>query len=115
MYRFINKKTDRKKFQKNFKSMKDYLVEYELSSGVNYRIYHSETKEFKVSRDVIFDEGEFFNARYVSRYSDEILPFVEDDTDQKTEHESEKEQNENVAPIVYDQVVVESPPSSYSF
>src|SRR5579871_5664138 len=57
-YCHINKKP-RKKLQR--KSMKGYLVGYE--AGSLYRIYHPETKEIKVSRDVIFVEDEFMNVR----------------------------------------------------
>ena len=91
--------------------MEGYLIGYELSGGVNYRIYHPETKEFKVLRDVLFDEGEFFSARHVTGYSDEILPSAEINTeDQEAEHEEEVEQqNENAAPIVYDEIIVEPP------
>src|SRR5277367_847014 len=118
VYRLINKKTGRKKFQKDFKSVEGYLVGYELPGGVNYRIYHPETKAFKVSRDVLFDEEEFFNTRHITGYSDKILPSTEisteDNADHETEHESEEvePQNENAAPIVYDKIIVEpSPPS----
>jgi hypothetical protein len=41
-----------------------FLVGYE--SGNIYRIYHPKTKEFKVSRDVIFSENQFFGSRYVT-------------------------------------------------
>ena len=41
--------------------MAGFLVEYE--SGNIYRIYHPDTKEFKVSRDVIFSENQFFPHR----------------------------------------------------
>ena len=113
VYRLINKKTGRKKFQEDFKSMEGYLVGYELPGGVNYRIYHPETKEFKVSRDVLFDEGEFFGTRHITGYSDEILPSAETSDDQEAEHEEEVEQqNENAAPIVYDEIVVEPPPNN---
>jgi len=114
-YRLINKKTGRKKFQKDFKSMEGYLIGYELPGGVNYRIYHPETKEFKVSRDVLFDEEEFFSARHVAGYSEEILSSAEngaeDDTNQEAEHEEVEQQNENAAPIIYDEIAVQSPPS----
>ena len=94
--------------------MEGFLIGYELLGGVNYRIYHPGTKEFKVSRDVLFDEGEFFNARHVAGHSEEILPTEnsEDNADQEAEHESEEveQQNENAAPIVYDEIVVEPPP-----
>jgi hypothetical protein len=33
--------------------------------GDFYRIYHPVSKEVKVSRDVIFDENQFFNMREV--------------------------------------------------
>jgi hypothetical protein len=33
-----------------------------------------ELKEFEPSRDVLFDEGEFFNARHVVGHSEAILP-----------------------------------------
>src|SRR5271170_1847904 len=118
VYRLINKKTGRKKFQKDFKSVEGYLVGYELPGGVNYRIYHPETKAFKVSRDVLFDEEEFFNTRHITGHSDKILPSTEisteDNADHETEHESEEvePQNENAAPIVYDEIIVEPPPPS---
>jgi hypothetical protein len=38
-----------------------FLVGYE--SGNIYRIYHPMKKKFKVSRDVIFSETQFFNMR----------------------------------------------------
>ena len=133
-YRLINKKAGRKKFQKGFKSMEGYLVGYELPGGVNYRLYHPGTKEFKVSRDVIFDEKEYFNVRNVAENSEgihstadrhgtefglEILgnDGAEEDTgaNQEVENESgETEQEkdlENAAPIIYDEIVVQLPPS----
>src|SRR5205814_9223613 len=99
----INKKTGRKKFQKDFKSMEGFLVGYELPGSVNYRIYHPETKQFKVSRDVIFSEDEFFNTRHVVGFSEEILPrIVEDDAEEEVESESGDEESQNAekaAPI----------------
>ena len=71
--------------------MKNYFIEYKFSNDVNYRIYHSEIKEFKVSRNVIFNKREFFNAKHVAKYNDEILSFVEDDINQKTKYEFEEE------------------------
>jgi hypothetical protein len=66
--------------------MKGYLVGYKLPGGINYCIYYPGAKEFKVSRDVLFDEEEFFHTRHVMGYS-EILPFAEisagDDGDQE--------------------------------
>src|SRR5438876_10263461 len=62
VYRHINKKTGRKKLDK--KSMMGFLVGYE--SGNIYRIYHPATTEFKVSRDVIFAEKQFFGLRHVA-------------------------------------------------
>jgi len=60
-YRHINKKTGRKKLDK--KSIAGFLVRYE--SGNIYRIYHPDTKEFKVSQDVIFSENQFFDHRRI--------------------------------------------------
>jgi hypothetical protein len=62
VYRHINKKTGRKKPDK--KSMIGFLVGYE--SGNIYCIYHPTTKEFKVSRDVIFSENQFFGSRHMT-------------------------------------------------
>jgi hypothetical protein len=61
VYRHINKETGRKKWHK--KSMTGFLVGYEM--GGFYRIYHPVSKEVKVSRDVVFDETQFFNMREV--------------------------------------------------
>jgi len=61
VYRHINKKTGRKKLDK--KSMVGFLVGYE--SRNIYRIYHHTTKEFKVSRNVIFAENKFIGMRHV--------------------------------------------------
>ena len=70
--------------------MEGFLVGYELPGGVNYRIYHPETKQFKVSRDVIFSEDEFFDTRHVVGSSEEILPrMVEDDAEEEELHAAE--------------------------
>ena len=114
VYRLINKKTGRRKFQKNFKSLEGFLVGYELPGGVNYRIYHPKTKTFKVSRDVIFDEREFFNSRHVG--SEEIFPPTENNAEDDADGESEsvEQQNENAAPIIHDENVEQPPPPSPS-
>ena len=95
--------------------MEGYLVEYELPSDVNYRIYHPGTKEFRVSRDVFFDEREFFNSRHVAGYSEEILPSAEIRAEENADHESDSEeveqQNENAAPIIYHEIVVQPHPN----
>src|SRR5271170_177311 len=95
--------------------MEGYFVGYELPCGVNYRIYYPGTKEFKVSRDVFFDEREFLNARHVTGYSREILPSAEISAEENADHKSDSEeveqQNENAAPIIYDEIIVETPPS----
>ena len=98
--------------------MESYLIGYKLPGGVNYCIYHPETKAFKVSQDVLFDEEEFFNTRHITGYSDKILPSTEISTENNADHETEHEfeevepQNENTAPIVYDKIIAEpSPPS----
>src|SRR5271170_3723196 len=96
--------------------MEGYLVGYELPGGVNYRIYHPGTKEFKVSQDVFFDKREFFNSRHVAVYSLEILPSAEISAEENADHESDskevEQQNENAAPIIYDEIVVQPPPNS---
>ena len=43
--------------------MGGFLVGYE--SRNIYHIYYLDTKEFKISRDVIFSENQFFNIRHV--------------------------------------------------
>src|SRR5438552_18651898 len=70
VYRYINKKTGRKKLHK--KSMRGYLVGYD-STGI-YRIYHPGTMTLKVSRDVIFSEDEFFGICQVNVDSNNIFP-----------------------------------------
>src|SRR5205814_5335400 len=80
-YRYINKKTGRKKLHK--KSMIGYLVGYD-STGI-YRIYHPSTKTIKVSRDVIFSEDKFFGVRQVNTDKDNILP-IDGDADNSDSH-----------------------------
>src|SRR5579859_3330921 len=70
VYRHINKKTGRKKLHK--KSMMGFLVGYQ--PGKIYGIYHPGTKEFKISRDVIFSENQFFDTREVTGNVEDILP-----------------------------------------
>jgi hypothetical protein len=114
VYRHINKDAGRKKFQKDFKSMEGYLVGYELPGGINYRIYHPGTKEFKVSRDVIFSETEFFDSRQVeSNACEDIIPRAEDNVESEDENESGNDgpvDTEDAAPIIYDEIVVQPPP-----
>ena len=74
--------------------MEGYVVGYELPGGINYRIYHPGTKGFKVSRDVFFDEREFFNSRHVLGYSEEILPSAEISAEENADHESDSEEVE---------------------
>jgi len=45
--------------------MAGFLVEYK--SGNIYRIYHPDTKEFKILRDVIFSENEFLDIQQKHR------------------------------------------------
>jgi hypothetical protein len=66
VYRHINKDTGRKKCQK--KSMIGFLVGYE--TRVMYRIFYPMTKEFKRSRDIMFDETEFLGMRTFTAYSE---------------------------------------------
>ena len=122
VYCHINKET-RNKIQKSFKSMEGFLVGYELPGGTNYRIYHPQTKTFKVSRDVIFSENEFFGMRRVGK-SEDVLPFndancndsehVEDDHNADVEPDSKRQepQNDPAAPIVHQEIIVESAPPS---
>lgn len=123
VYRHINKKTGHKKLHK--KSMKGYLVGYE-SSGI-YRIYHPGSKTFKVSRDIIFSESEFFGIRRIGN-SEDVLPSNDadyddtdhDDADQididddKCDSGEAEQQSENAAPIIYNEIVVEPPPRTSS-
>ena len=121
IYRHINKKTGRKKLHK--KSMMGFLVGYQ--PGKIYRIYHPGTKEFKISRDVIFSENQFFNTRQVIGKVEDILP-IDDNAEEEIDHESgeisnnesESEENEqqveNASPITHDETVVQPLPSSPS-
>jgi len=87
VYHHINKKTGRKKLHK--KSMMGFLVEYQ--PGGIYRIYHPGTKEFKVSRDVVFSENQFFDTREVVGNVGDILPMAADsghDSGHDSEHDS---------------------------
>jgi len=103
-YRHINKKTGRKKLDK--KSMAGFLVGYE--SGNIYRIYHPTTKEFKVSRDVIFCENEFFNARQKDQGLDlEGMDAGENEMDRDIQTD---ESHETTTPMLHDQIVVQSLP-----
>src|SRR5579859_7253522 len=94
VYRHINKKTGRKKFHK--KSMVGFLVGYE--PGKIYRIYHPGSKQFKVSRDVVFSEHQFFDTRHVMGEVEDILPIGDNNI-------------EEAAPIICDEID-DQPPSS---
>jgi len=85
-YRHINKKTGRKKLHK--KSMMGFLVGYQ--PGKIYGIYHPGTKEFKISRDVIFSENQFFDTREVTGNVEDILPSG-DEIEHESNHEAEPE------------------------
>src|ERR1700689_971397 len=104
VYRHINKKTGRKKLDK--KSMIGFLVGYE--SGNIYCIYPPVTKEFKVSRDVIFSEKQFFDARHVAS-KDELneLEFGTFDHGGSENPEGEEQGNN---PVIHDEIVVQLPP-----
>jgi len=91
----MNKKMGHKKFHK--KSMVGFLVGYE--PGKIYRIYHPGSKQFKVSRDVIFSEHQFFNTRRVTREVEGILPIGDNNI-------------EEAAPIICDEIVGQPPSSS---
>jgi hypothetical protein len=125
VYRHINKKTGRKKWHK--KSMMGFLVGYQ--PGEIYRIYHPGTKEFKVSRDVFFSETQFFNTREAIGKAEDILPTPIDESSHKDDsalmgdsgHDSgsvrdsgDEEQAENAAPIIYDEIIVQLPPTAPS-
>jgi hypothetical protein len=124
VYRHINKKTGRKKLDK--KSMIGFLVGYE--SGNIYRIYHPGTQEFKVSRDVVFSETQFFNTRHVENKDTEsydlnyngTLTWDESgasDTASTLSGEDsggqvdETPADEAPVPIIYDEIVVQPPPA----
>src|SRR5438477_4171093 len=119
VYRHINKKTGRKKLHK--KSMMGFLIGYQ--PGEIYRIYHPGTKEFKVSRDVIFSESQFFNTREVINKAEDILPTSVDETDLQSNHEDDPkddhkddsepvgetgdEEADNAAQIIYNEIAVQ--------
>ena len=89
--------------------MEGFLMGYELPGGVNYHIYYLGTKEFNVSRDVIFTENEFFATHHVEGFSENILLHVENDAEEEVQSElgGEEPQNvENAAPVIYDEIVV---------
>ena len=95
--------------------MRGYLVGYK-SPGV-YRVYHPQTKTFKVSRDAIFSENEFFDIGQVSK-SDDVLPSNEvnyndtdiTDDDHATDSGEAEVQNEDAAPIIHKEITVELEP-----
>src|SRR5579859_5667748 len=97
VYRHINKKTGRKKFHK--KSMVGFLVGYE--PGKIYRIYHPGSKQFKVSRDVVFSEHQFFDTRHVTGEVEDVLPIGDNNI-------------EEAAPIICDKIDDQPPSSSDS-
>lgn len=113
VYRHINKKTGRKKLHK--KSMMGFLVGYQ--SGGIYRIYHPGTKEFKISRDVIFSEKQFFDSRKVNDKVDDILSTSIDEIENGSSHEDEsdsvgesgdeEQQADNVSPIIHNEITVQ--------
>ena len=107
VYRHINKKAGRKKLHK--KSMIGFLVGYQGSNI--YRIYHLASKEFKVSRDVIFSEKEFFDMRRVVKsdledkdMEDGETPSACDDTASSGGISSE---TETPAPVIHDEIAVQ--------
>jgi transposase InsO family protein len=111
VYRHIHKKTGRKKFHK--KSMLGYLVGYE--KGDFYRIYHPTSKAFKISRDTIFDESQFFNTRDVKGSTSTIAV---DDGGTSYEENSEVDEMESCGrsddtpqTIIHDEIV-QPPPTS---
>ena len=101
--------------------MEGFLVGYELLGGTKYRIYYTETKTFKVSRDVIFSENEFFSMRRVGK-SEDVLPSNDadyDDTEQvdddhnayvESDSDEPESQYEATSEIVHKEIVVEPTP-----
>ena len=82
-----------------------------------YRIYHSETKEIKVSRDVIFVEDEFMNVRKPDFNIGKLLmdPAIESDpeidaSDSETVVEKDQE-SDTAAPAIYEEIVVQALPN----
>jgi hypothetical protein len=68
--------------------MMGFLVGYQ--PGKIYRIYHPGTKEFKILRDVIFSENQFFDTREVMGKVEDILPSG-DEIEHESDHEAESE------------------------
>src|SRR5947207_2419646 len=119
IYRHINKKTSRKKL--NRKSMKGYLIDYN-STGI-YRIYHSEIKTIKISRDIIFCENEFINKhRYkpidnlvnndFNNSDSKVETLVNDDLSDTASVTSNSEQDDPESRIIYNEITVQPPPKS---
>jgi len=89
--------------------MAGFLVGYE--SGNIYRIYHPDTKEFKVSRDVIFSENKFFNARQKDQGSElEGTDTGENEMERDIQIDKSQvgESRETTTLILHDQIVVQS-------
>ena len=87
--------------------MAGFLVGYE-SKNI-YRIYHPDTKEFKISQDVIFSENQFFNIRHVESEDQRL------ELDGRAAEENEMDgdvqidkPHETTTPILHDQIVVQS-------
>ena len=89
----------------------------EVYDGISRRISIC-TKEFKVSRDVVFSETQFFNAREVSDKPEDILPTVADHEDDSrsvgdSEHDSEHDSSDDsksaevAAPIMSNEIMVQ--------
>ena len=115
VYRHINK-TGRKKLDK--KSMMGFLVGYE--AGNIYCIYHPTTKEFKVSRDVIFSENQFIGMRDVESKAWTLeLEIPDDGTENETDMGilagevdagSEIREQQTPQPVLYDEIAIQSLP-----
>jgi hypothetical protein len=104
--------------------MVGFLVGYE--SGNICRIYHPKTKEFKVSRDVIFSENQFFGSRLVMNKDDRDhaletldnrsemdieIPVDNDRSEAGEPHNENPTNDDDPAPIIYDEIVVQPLPA----
>src|SRR5213075_44730 len=88
-----------------------YLVGYQ--GGNIYRIYHPASKEFKVSRDVIFSEKEFFDMRRVVKSDLEDKDMEDGETPSACDETassggiSSTSETETPAPVIHDEIAVQ--------
>jgi hypothetical protein len=87
-----------------------FLVGYE--PGDVYCVYHPTSKDFKITRDAIFSEGEFFDERRVTRskLTDSTTDRVIVDEDDDSGKNVNNGLDDGPAPIIYDEIVVQPPP-----